>query len=116
MRNYFEFFFGTFHEHSTSLGIDIDVNIFTRTAEEASARVDQLNQDIEQAGGDWTGTLTFGIVPAYVLMSKDNLFSFVQNFFGFGNTIQTMIANGQASFESPRGKEKRKFKLVPIRR
>jgi len=118
MRNYVAGWFGIFHEDSQNLGIHLTLRVWRPTEEEFDSTIDILRQDVAAAGGDWTGTLSS---KARFYFNFDH--PFIQDILKlyFHGTSQASGAFDTRFFDgltdkSPRGREKRKFKLVPLKK
>jgi hypothetical protein len=118
MRSYVKGWYGQFKEDSDSLGIHLVLRVWRPTEEEFDSTIDDLRADVAAAGGDWTGNL----------QSKSEFYfdfkhPFIQDFLKvyFHGTSQSSTAIDDTIFagltdKSPRGREKRRFKLVPLKK
>ena len=119
MRNYVAGYYGIYKEDSASLGIHLTLRIWRHTKDEFFATIEQLNADIRAAGGDWTGTLSQGGRMYWNFEDDDAIQDLLTAW--FHGTSQASNAFDDLMTEklqdkSPRGREKRKFKLVPIKK
>jgi len=112
MRNYVEMFLATYHLHKDVPPIDVDGEVWRGTLDELDARVVELRADFEAAGYVFTETARG---PAYWELNKANFVQIITDFadvdtlFGYSTGEDPILV-----FESPRKREKRRFRLVPI--
>jgi len=113
MRNYVRLFFGTYHIHKDTPLIDADGEIWRGSADEWRARAVTLRSQFESSGY----TFTIGdMSPVFYELNHDNFTRIITEFAEVNSLIGfTQGENAIAVFDSPRGREKRHFKLVPIK-
>jgi|ERR1041385_7233858 len=112
MRNYILIYFGLAHLHLDAPPIDVDSEIWRGTSESFDTRYQEIKAENEALG--YTVTLKYKIKTFWEL-NHDNFAKLIedasqhQNFIGYLGNEDSFVVT-----DSPRKREKRRFKLVPI--
>lgn len=102
MRNYCHFWYARFNERSEALDVDITIDGIFQSEIEIASWAAELQEEVNQANFDWTGSLTV-TGHLWIQLNRRNVFQLLAHWIQtVNNPISTLQSEGIGVFYSPR--------------